>query len=253
MGMGHPQTLAGFMEMYPTQDACRQALFEQRWREGFRCPRCAHAVAWYLRGRGPCEGAGCGYQASLTAGALLHKTSADLRKWLLAIWLPAAMKKPPSAAELPAPAASADAPRSARTLGAAAAEQTPEGGRGRARLRLIDDAGAKTLTKAAGAQIQPGGAVKSDGCSAYRAPSAESTPQAAGEPLPSGAHRHPPTSRAGDSTSSRASAPRTCSPASTSSASGSGRRDQRLDLLRRILKRCVLHTPPATYSQLIAA
>jgi hypothetical protein len=29
---------------------------------------------------------------------------------------------------------------------------------------------AKTLTKGAGAQIQPGGAVKSDGCSAYRAP-----------------------------------------------------------------------------------
>ena len=139
------------------------------------------------------------------------------------------------------------------SLLAAAAEQMPQGGLGRAHLRLIDDAGAKTLTKAAGAQIQPGGAVKSDGCSAYRAPSAESTPQAAGEPLPSGAHRHPPTSRPGDSTSSLASAPRTCGPTSTSSASGSGRRDQRLDLLRRILKRCVLHTPPATYSQLIAA
>ena len=50
--MGHPLTLVGFMEMSPTQDACRRALFEQRWREGFRCPRCAHAVAWYLRGRG---------------------------------------------------------------------------------------------------------------------------------------------------------------------------------------------------------
>src|SRR5450830_1906216 len=167
-----------------------------------------------------------------------------------------------SSAAASAAAASADAPRSARTLVAAAAEQTPEGGLGRAHLRLIDDAGGigqglgagvKTLTKAAGDQIQPGGAVKSDGCSAYRAPSAESTPQAAGEPLPSGAHRHPPTSRAGDSTSSRASAPRTCSPASTSSASGSGRRDQRLDLLRRILKRCILYTPPVTYSQLIAA
>ena len=48
MGMGHPQTLVGFMEMYPTQDACRRALFEQRWREGFRCPRCAHEAAWYL-------------------------------------------------------------------------------------------------------------------------------------------------------------------------------------------------------------
>jgi len=31
------------------------------------------------------------------------------------------------------------------------------------------------------------------------------------------------------------------------------RRDQRIDLFRRILKRCVLHTTPATYSELIAA
>jgi len=34
--MGHPLTLVGFMAMYPPQDACRRALFEQRWREGFR-------------------------------------------------------------------------------------------------------------------------------------------------------------------------------------------------------------------------
>jgi hypothetical protein len=153
--MGHPLTLVGLMEMYPTQDACRRAHLEQRRREGFRGPRCAHALAWYLRGRGPCEG-----------------------------------------------------------------------GRGRAHLHLIDDAGAKTLTKAAGAQIRPGGAVRSDGCSASRAPfgaaylpraARRAHEQAAGELLPSAAHRHPPTSSVGDSTSALASAPRTCSPTSASS------------------------------------
>jgi hypothetical protein len=127
---------------------------------------------------------------------------------------------------------------------------------------VIDDAGAKTLSKAASAQIQPGSAVKSDGWSAYRAllgagylhePRVQATSQAAGELPPSGAHRHPPTSSAGDSTSSLASAPRTCSPASTSAATGSGRCDQRLDLYRRILNRCVLHTPAATCSELMAA
>src|SRR5450830_1538657 len=242
--MGHPQTLVGFMEMYPTQDACRRALFEQRWREGFRCPRCAHAVAWYLRGRGPCEGAGCGYQASVTAGTLLHKTRTDLRKWLLAIWLLASMKKPPSAAELSRqlgvtgktawllrrkithamrrgehelllrgvveldesliggrePGSGKRGRTSQRkTLVAVSAEQTPQGGLGGAHLRVIDDASAKTLTNAAGALIQPGSTVKTDGWSSYRAlpgagylhePHAEATPQAAGELLPSGAHRH---------------------------------------------------------------
>jgi len=34
--MGHPLTLVGLMEMYPTQDDCRQTRFEQRWREGSR-------------------------------------------------------------------------------------------------------------------------------------------------------------------------------------------------------------------------
>jgi len=42
--MGHPLTLLGFMAMYAAQDACRRALLEQRWREGFRCPRCTHAL-----------------------------------------------------------------------------------------------------------------------------------------------------------------------------------------------------------------
>jgi hypothetical protein len=229
--MGHPLTLVGFMEMYATQDACRRALFEQRWREGF--PVRAALTRWpgrVARLRAV-QGRGRGYQASLTAGALLHKTRTDLRKWLLAIWL---LRRKITQAMC----------------------------RGDAHLRLIDDAGAKTPTKAAGAQISPGGAVKSDDCSAYRAPpGAAYLPRAARRARVAGrrraaalrAHRHPPTSSAGNSTSSMASAPRTCSPTATSYATGSGRRDARLDLFRRILNRCVPYTLPATYSQLIAA
>jgi hypothetical protein len=53
-----------------------------------------------LRGRGLYECASCSHQASLTAGTVFHKTRTDLRKWMLAIWMLASMKKPPSAAEL---------------------------------------------------------------------------------------------------------------------------------------------------------
>ena len=210
--MGHPLTLVGFMAMYATLDACRRTLLEQRWREGLRCPRCAHALAWYLRGRGPCEGAGCGYQAPLTAGTLLHKTRTDLRKWLLAIWLrrrkiTQAMRRGEhelllrGVVELDesllggCERGSGKRGRAAqrKTLGAAAAEQMPQGGLGHAHLRVIDDASAKTLSNAAGALIQPGSTVKTDGWRAYRAltgagylhePHAEATPQAAGELLP---------------------------------------------------------------------
>lgn len=98
--MAHPKTLIEFMELYPTEDACRQAIFEHRWPDGFVCPRCGHQRAWYLRGRGLYECACCHHQGSLTAGTILARTRTDLRKWFLAIWLLASTKKAPSAAEL---------------------------------------------------------------------------------------------------------------------------------------------------------
>jgi len=96
----HPKTLIELMEMYPTEEDCRQALFAHRWPRGFSCRRCGHEHAWYLAGRGLYECASCHFQSSLTAGTVLSCTRTDLRKWFLAIWLLASTKKAPSAAEL---------------------------------------------------------------------------------------------------------------------------------------------------------
>src|SRR5665647_3405762 len=96
----HPKTLIDFMQMYPTEEDCRQAIFEHRWPQGFSCRRCGHEHAWYLQGRGLYECASCHFQSSLTAGTILSCTRTDLRKWFLAIWLLASTKKAPSAAEL---------------------------------------------------------------------------------------------------------------------------------------------------------
>src|SRR5665647_1776073 len=46
-----PPTLIEFMQLYPTEDACRQAIFGHRWSNGFLCPRCGHRRAWYLHRR----------------------------------------------------------------------------------------------------------------------------------------------------------------------------------------------------------
>ena len=46
--MGSPLTLVD-LEMYRSEDACRQANFEHRKGKGFRCGR---SRAWYLAGRG---------------------------------------------------------------------------------------------------------------------------------------------------------------------------------------------------------
>jgi len=208
----HPKTLIDFMQMYPTEEDCRQAIFEHRWPQGFSCRRCGHERAWYLQGRGLYECASCHFQSSLTAGTILACTRTDLRKWFLAIWLLASTKKAPSAAELsrqlgvtrktawlmrrkiihamarregelllrglveldeafiggkrPGPE-SRGRRQPGRTLVAMAAEHTPGGGLGRAHLRVVADAGAKSLSAAAQATIVPGSVVQTDGWSGY--------------------------------------------------------------------------------------
>ena len=142
---------------------------------------------------------------------LLHKTRTDLRKWLLAIWLlrrkiTHAMRRGEhelllrGVVELDESLIGGREHGSGKrgrtsqrkTLVAVSAEQTPQGGLDRAHLRVIDDASAKTLTNAARAMVRPGSTVKTDGWRAYGAlpgagylhePHAEATPQAAGELL----------------------------------------------------------------------
>ena len=210
--MRHPKTLIEFMQLYPTEEDCRQAIFEHRWPQGFRCRRCGHQRAWYLRGRGLYECASCHYQGSLTAGTIFHCTRTDLRKWFLAIWLLASTKKAPSAAELSRQlgvtaktawlmrrkivhamarregdsllrgiveldegfigghhhgAASCGRRQPDKTLVAIAAEQTAGGGLGRAYLQVIEDAGARNLTAAARATIAAGSDVRTDAWNGY--------------------------------------------------------------------------------------
>jgi transposase-like protein len=303
--MKHPLTLVEFMEIFQTQDACREAIFEHRWREGFRCPRCDRRRAWYLRGRGLFECASCGHQTSVTAGTVFHKSRTDLRKWMLAIWLLASMKKPPSAAELARQlgvtgktawlmrrkithamrrgehelllrgiveldeslvggrergAASRGRASRRKTLVAVSAEQTPGGGVGRAHLRVVEDASAKTLTAAARQAIQPGSTIKTDGWRSYRAlsgagyvhePHDQPTPQSASELLPwshiviSNFKRWQLDVFHGVSAAHLQSY-------LDEFCYRLNRRGDRHDLFRRILNRCVLYTPPTTYAELIA-
>ena len=98
--MKGPETLMEFMDMYQTEEDCRQALFAHRWPDGFSCPRCSCDRAYRLKTRPLFECARCGYQASLTAGTIMQGARVELRKWFLAIYLLAATKKTLSSAEL---------------------------------------------------------------------------------------------------------------------------------------------------------
>jgi hypothetical protein len=80
-----PRDLAEFEARFSTEAACREYLFQLRWPEGFRCPRCAKGKAWPLRGV-LLECADCSYQSSVTAGTIFQDTRKPLTLWFRAAW-----------------------------------------------------------------------------------------------------------------------------------------------------------------------
>jgi transposase-like protein len=87
-----PENLIEFMRMYGSEAACIEALIVARWPDGFVCPRCAHRRGWRHENRCLIECASCGYQASPTAGTLLHMAKLELHKLFLLLYLLVAEK-----------------------------------------------------------------------------------------------------------------------------------------------------------------
>jgi len=79
------QTLAKFEQRFATEGACRAYLARLRWPTGFCCPQCKTSGSWTTtRSLMMCRG--CGYQASVTAGTLFHRTRLPLQNWFRAMW-----------------------------------------------------------------------------------------------------------------------------------------------------------------------
>jgi transposase-like protein len=69
------------------ETACEAHLFQKRWPEGFVCPRCGHTKPYYIKTRKHYECQQCSYQASLTAGTIMHKSKLPLHTWFWVIYL----------------------------------------------------------------------------------------------------------------------------------------------------------------------
>ena len=84
-------TLLEWHDKFPDDEACRQYLFDQRWPNGFVCPKCQGTKYWTVQRSGRTapvyECAACGHQASVTAGTIFHRTKVALRVWFMAIFL----------------------------------------------------------------------------------------------------------------------------------------------------------------------
>ena len=67
------------------RQACRQYLYELRWPEGFRCPRCRHEKGW-RSSDGLIRCTACDYKTSVIAGTIFEGTRKPLVLWFRAIW-----------------------------------------------------------------------------------------------------------------------------------------------------------------------
>ncbi len=79
------RTFAEFEQRFATEGACRAYLARLRWPTGFCCPQCKTSGSWTTtRCLMMCRG--CGYQASVTAGTIFHRTRLPLQDLFRAIW-----------------------------------------------------------------------------------------------------------------------------------------------------------------------
>lgn len=92
----YPRTLAEFEARFRSEQACREYLFQLRWPEGFRCPRCGADRAWPL-GSVLWQCAACDRQVSVTAGTIFQDTHTPLTVWFRAMWWVTAQKNGVSA------------------------------------------------------------------------------------------------------------------------------------------------------------
>lgn len=74
-----------FEERFNSEKSCREYLFQIRWPDGFKCPRCQHNEVWTM-GDGLYRCKKCEFKISVTAGTIFQDTRKPLRLWFRAMW-----------------------------------------------------------------------------------------------------------------------------------------------------------------------
>lgn len=86
---------------FPTEEKCFEKIYKTRWTNGYRCPRCKHKEKWDVAPyKYKCRN--CGYQTSVTAGTLFHRTHLPITKWFQAIYYFSIRREKSTAVELQA-------------------------------------------------------------------------------------------------------------------------------------------------------
>jgi transposase-like protein len=93
-------TIERFRRRFGDEEACWKHLARLRWPAGFVCTRCGGNSRGFMKARRLHECRQCGYQSSVTAGTIFHKTRVPLRDWFWALYRMSQGKKGVSALQL---------------------------------------------------------------------------------------------------------------------------------------------------------
>lgn len=82
----YPINMIEFEKRFNSEDACYDYLIQLRWPKGIICPRCKEASKTWRTNRSLYHCQKCGYQVSVTAGTIFHRTRKPLVLWFHAMW-----------------------------------------------------------------------------------------------------------------------------------------------------------------------
>src|SRR5260370_28617989 len=82
-----PRSVMEFQRQFASEEGCLAYLVQCRWPDGFVCSRCRATEAFALPKRSLWQCKGCGYQVSVTAGTVLHRSRQPLTTWFWAAYL----------------------------------------------------------------------------------------------------------------------------------------------------------------------
>jgi len=86
-----PKTIFEFQQWFPDEEACIKFMIQSRWPEGFACPRCGYGEYYWIDPRKLLQCKQCGYQSSVTAGTVMHRSRMPLKLWFHAAYLVATL------------------------------------------------------------------------------------------------------------------------------------------------------------------
>ena len=83
-----PATIQQFFKKFPDDESCLKHLFNVRFGQGYKCPKCHKKAKWYaIKAERAYSCGDCGHHIHPTVGTIFEASSTSLQLWFYAIYL----------------------------------------------------------------------------------------------------------------------------------------------------------------------